>query len=247
MKCTHCGGSCQAIGNGKYECQFCGTIFSQEENTSLKMNDLTSVKGKDGVAIFEENINGVLEIVVKELQGGRVGSGYIISPQGYAITNAHVAANDDGKPCSHMLVNVCGQQVTATVIALADDKAGHGKGVDLALIRLEYMPAEAKALTLGDSNKVRNGEPVYVIGNSMGYGTCITSGIISDRNRGGRLMTDCAVNGGNSGGPILNTNGEVIGTITSQGRTHDGADAEGMNYAIPVNVVKQFLERCIRR
>ena len=56
-------------------------------------------------------------------------------------------------------------------------------------------------------------------------------------------MTDCAVNGGNSGGPIFNQRGLVIGTITLQGRTHNGADAEGMNYAIPANTVKMFISK----
>ena len=74
------------------------------------------------------------------------------------------------------------------------------QGVDLALLKLSKMPFRAKVLEFEDFSNVRIGEPVFVIGNSLGYGTCITSGIVSDkeRNVNGKmlLMTDCAVNGG---------------------------------------------------
>lgn len=249
VKCIHCGGPCDEIGNEEYECQFCGSTFSKAELAPAAVKQPQPVAGNnDGADVFEKNINGILEISCVGKQGAWSGSGYIISQNGYAITNAHVAADDvDGKPCQKMVVRVCNQSVSASVIALADDKAGHGSGIDLAIIKLDKMPVGATALAFEDSDRLRNGEPVFVIGNSLGQGTCITSGIVSDkaRNVNGKtfIMTDCAVNGGNSGGPIFDKNGLVIGTITLQGRTHNGTDAEGMNYAIPINVVKLFVEQ----
>lgn len=82
-----------------------------------------------------------------------------------------------------------------------------------------------------------------MIGNSLGGGTCITSGIVSDRRRTlegkARLMTDCAVNRGNSGGPVFNEAGEVVGTIVAVTTA-----AEGMNYAIPADVVLAYIKSC---
>lgn len=246
VKCIHCGGTCNEIGNGRYECLFCGATFDWDEITPQSVKQSASTKSGGGADVFEKNEGGILEISCAGKRGAWSGSGYLISLGGYAVTNAHVAADDDGSPCGRISVRLCGNDIPANVVALADDKAGRGNGVDLAIIKLVRIPAGAVALSFADSDRLRNGEPVYVIGNSLGQGTCITSGIVSDkaRNINGRtfIMTDCAVNGGNSGGPIFNGEGHVIGTITMQGRSGDGADAEGMNYAIPANVVKLFIQ-----
>ena len=98
---------------------------------------------------------------------------------------------------------------------------------------------------IDDFSRVRIGESIYVVGNSLGHGTCITSGIVSDRKRmvDGQMlmMTDSAVNGGNSGGPVFNTAGNVIGLIVS------GIDnAEGMNFAIPSDDVLDFVRQVTR-
>lgn len=240
LKCKNCGGDCKPTSNGEYECTCCGASFGKDD-LMPKQKKAAETNDNGGIDVFDKNINGILEIRCAGQKGSWSGSGYIVSNNGYAITNAHVAADDvDGKPCKQMVVKVCNQAIPATVIALADDKAGHGNGVDLALIKMAQMPRDAVALEFEDFNNVRNGEKVYVIGNSLGYGTCITSGIVSDRLRNVNgnmlLMTDCAVNPGNSGGPMFNEKGLIIGTIVS------GIDgAEGMNFAIPENIVQDFL------
>ena len=136
---------------------------------------------------------------------------------------------------------MCNESVTADVLKLGDNSHGEGKGVDLALIKLSRVPSKATVVKFENFEKVKNGERIFVIGNSLGYGTCITSGIVSDRlrNVNGKmlLMTDCAINGGNSGGPIFNEKGLVIGAVVS-GIT----SAEGMNFAIPANQVLYFIE-----
>lgn len=246
VKCISCGGSCHELANGKYECDFCGAVFGGESVApAAAARSVPQKHGDSGVNVFDKNINGVLEIMAAGKKGAWAGSGYIVSAHGFAITNAHVAADEDGQPCRKMAVRVCGQEIPATVVALADDKAGRGKGVDLALIRLANMPAGAAVLSFERFSNVRNGERVFVIGNSLGDGSCITSGIVSDRRRSvdGRelLMTDCAINGGNSGGPIFNEKGLVIGTICSSRIQQDGSAAKGMNYAVPVDIVQQFI------
>lgn len=243
-KCKVCGGACVSVGNGQYQCDCCGNMFSDEDFVSAR-KVVEKTIGDTGADVFEKNIVGTLEISCRGKSAAWSGSGYIVTDNGYAITNAHVAADEDGSPCENITVNVCGQRVAAKVIALADNKAGSGNGIDLAIIKLAGMPNGAKKLEFENSDSIRNGESVYVIGNSLGQGVCITSGIVSDKSRriAGKefIMTDCAVNGGNSGGPIFDGKGSVIGTITLQGRARDGGDAEGMNYAIPSNVVKEFI------
>lgn len=247
MKCKQCGGSCRDLGNGEIRCECCGSVFSKEE---LIPSTMAIKQTNSGTNVFDKNINGVLEIRCMGQKSRWSGSGYVISKSGYAITNAHVAAEETGEPCRNITVSVSGQDVSAIVVALADDKAGSGRGIDLAMIKLSAMPREAVALTFA-SDGARNGETVFAIGNSLGEGICITRGIVSDKLRdvNGKkfIMTDCAVNGGNSGGPLFNEQGLVMGTITLQGRTHSGADAEGMNYAIPAETVKCFIEETSRR
>ena len=249
-KCPICSGDCKSAGNGMYKCLFCGNSFSDAdfEATSVKADGYAPfAKDADhGADLFDRSISATLDVTCRGKNGSWAGSGYIITESGYAVTNAHVAADTDGSPCRNIVVKVCNQTVPAAVVALADDKAGHGKGVDLAIIKLLKMPAGATRLRLEDFSNVKTGERVYVIGNSLGDGACITSGIISDRRRslGGKtlLMTDCAINGGNSGGPILNEKGLVIGTICSARLKQDGSETKGMNYAVPADIVKEFID-----
>lgn len=198
-------------------------------------------KSNQGVNVFEDNINGVLEITWSDDKYLHSGSGFLIDLSGYAITNTHVVTHEDGRSCGVVNVRICGENVLADVIKLGDNRHGHGNGVDLALVKLKSVPSDAKIVEIEDFENVKIGEQVFVIGNSLGLGTCITSGIVSDklRNVNGRMlmMTDCAVNGGNSGGPIFNAQGRVIGAIVS------GIDsAEGMNFAIPADVVEKFID-----
>ena len=246
-KCRMCGGNGISIGGGKYQCDCCGSIFEESEvNTVRAKQSYTSQSTKDsdmGADIFEKNVNGVLEI---SMSCGRA-SGYLISNDGYAITNSHAVCLNNGSSCGQCTVKVAGESVSARVVAMGtEDNSQHCTNKDLALIKLSRVPFGASALKLGDYSKVRTGERVFVIGNSLGAGTCITSGIVSDKNRNGQLMYDCATNPGNSGGPVFNADGVVIGTHVA-GTSPNGAKVQGMNIAIPSSAVVEFLQRSGRR
>ena len=232
MKCRYCGHREQAAQAAPAAPSYSGNA----QRSVVEQRD-------HGVDVFESNVNGVLEIQWSDSRYTHSGSGLLITNDGYAITNAHVVTHSDGRSCGTVSVRISGETVTASVVKLGDSQHGSGSGVDLALIKLSRVPRGAKTLTFEDFSNVRIGERVFVIGNSLGHGTCITNGIVSDktRNVNGKmlLMTDCAVNGGNSGGPIFNDRGLVIGVIVS-GIT----DAEGMNFAIPASTVQAFIGRC---
>ena len=115
--------------------------------------------------------------------------------------------------------------------------------IDIALIKLDRMPRGAGKLDVVDSITVRTGDTVYVIGNSLGEGTSITRGIIGDRDRNGRLMYDSATNPGNSGGPVFNAEGLVIGTHVAGRCTDNGGKAQGMNFAVPSHDVIEFVRK----
>ena len=240
--CKTCGGTMILINGNRYICPYCRNEYKADFSLVSPADRAVKTDFKDhGVDVFDTNINGVVEITWTTGESIVSGSGFLISNGGYILTNTHVVTTDDGKSCKNVNVKLCGKNVNASVIKLGDDLHGHGNGVDLALVRVSDVPAQAKVLSFEKSNNVRNGERVFVIGNSLGYGTCITSGIVSDRCRNVNgnmlLMTDCAVNGGNSGGPIFNESGMVIGVIVS-GIT----GAEGMNFAIPSDIAIKFVQ-----
>ena len=242
-RCKVCGGNCISIGGGQYQCDCCGSVFAESEVSSTRTKQSYNPQGtKDsdmGAVIFEKNVNGVLEI---SMSCGRA-SGYLISSDGFAITNSHAVSLDNGKSCGQCSVRVAGESVSARVVAMGtEENSKHCTNNDLALIKLSRVPFGATPLKFGDYSKVRTGERVFVIGNSLGEGTCITSGIVSDKDRNGQLMYDCATNPGNSGGPVFNADGVVIGTHVA-GTSPNGVKVQGMNIAIPSSAVMEFLQR----
>lgn len=238
MICKGCG-----MDVSSKVCPYCGTLLvANIENNSVAAT--SALQEDSGESVFDSTIAGVLEITTS---CGSAGSGFLISRSGYALTNTHVVVDDRHKACSKLFVKLNGERVAAKVVALGDDKGGHGSGVDLAVIKMDYVPIRAIALDFEDSLNVRNGERVFAIGNSQGDGTCITSGIVSDKSRmffGKKyIMTDCAINPGNSGGPLLNLDGKVIGVNVMVRLSSNGVMADGMKYAIPSNEAKKFAEK----
>lgn len=239
-KCSSCGGNMISIGNNYRYCTYCGNVYSQDSTANNTTIDKKKLQSFDtGVSVFDENINNILEIQWNDGTCFYSGSGFIVSPDGYAITNTHVVTTETGDSCNDVNVSLGDVTAEAEVIKLGDKEHGSGSGIDLALIKIKNHRFN-KTVRFANFENVKNGEQVFVIGNSLGFGTCITSGIVSDKNRevkGKRLlMTDCAINCGNSGGPMFNAKGEVIAVIVS---TLLGA--EGMNFAIPVDDVISFI------
>ena len=186
--------------------------------------------------IYSYNCNGVVEIIT---DCGRA-SGLIISKNGFVLTNAHAVLDLEEKVCANVYVK-CGEDTIKTqVIAIGNTDSNDPHNVDLALLKMERVPSSLVSLKMGRSDTVRIGQHIYYIGNSKGEGLCMTAGIVSDNNRtvGARnfIMTDAATNPGNSGGPLFNDDGEVIGIHVSARN-----DAVGMKYAIPVNTARIFL------
>ncbi|MDE7454765.1 MAG: trypsin-like peptidase domain-containing protein [Clostridia bacterium] len=237
MLCKGCG-----LDVESRVCPYCGTtLIENKKNTCVDTGALLADSGED---VFDNTIAGILEITTS---AGSAGSGFLISRSGYALTNTHVVVDDRNKACARLSVKLNGERIVAKVILLGDNKGGNGNGIDLAIIKLDYVPASAIALTFDDSLSVRNGERVFAIGNSQGDGTCITNGIVSDKARvfyGKKyIMTDCAINPGNSGGPLLNSDGKVIGVNVMGRLSRNGVMADGMKYAIPSNEAKKFAEK----
>ncbi len=186
--------------------------------------------------IYSDNCNGVVEILT---DSGRA-SGLIISKKGFVLTNAHAVLDPNGGISENIFVKLNGNAIRSQLIAIGNTDSNDANNVDLALLKMETVPSEAISLRLGRSANVRIGQHIYYIGNSKGEGLCMTAGIISDNSRkvGERyfIMTDAATNPGNSGGPLFNDDGVVIGIHVSARN-----EAVGMKYAIPVDTARLFL------
>src|SRR6476620_7244688 len=178
--------------------------------------------------------------------GVGTGSGFVVSNDGYIVTNAHVVEGANG-------------QIKAKVgdgQALEAKLVGEDASTDLALLKVSAT--NLKPLALGDSSTVQVGDPAYAIGNPFGLDRTLTTGVISALQRqisspngfsiDDVLQTDAAINPGNSGGPLFNAQGQVIGVnsqIESTSNTSDGGQAGnvGIGFAIPSNTVKSVVSQ----
>lgn len=172
-------------------------------------------------------------------EGTSVGSGFIVTSDGYIVTNQHVISDSNN-----------------ITISLNDNSTHTGKVVwsdstlDLAVLKIDATGLAA--VTLGDSSKTLVGESVVAIGNPMGlkYQRSVTSGIVSALNRSlmvdsnmiaeDLIQTDASINAGNSGGPLCNAKGEVIGI-----NTYKNYEAEGMGFALPIDIAKPIVTKII--
>jgi S1-C subfamily serine protease len=171
-----------------------------------------------------------------------VGSGAIIHPDGYVVTNSHVVR----QAVEDILVSldVGGAERQHKALLLAEDPQN-----DLALLKI-LVEGPFPTVTLGRSDDLLIGEPVIAVGNPFGVGKTVTTGVVSGLGRTVRnedgvsfedfIQTDAAINPGNSGGPLLNVHGDMIGVNTAIIR-----GGEGIGFAIPVGRVKEIVERLI--
>nr|WP_239474074.1 Do family serine endopeptidase [Sphingomonas sp. BT552] len=174
-------------------------------------------------------------------QGASLGSGFLISPDGYVVTNAHVIAP-----------GARGATVNSISVTLSDNKEyvakviGQDRDSDLALLKIEA--SNLPFVRWGDSAKARVGDWVVAIGEPFGLGGTVTAGIVSAINRvtgqGGAydrfIQTDASINQGNSGGPMFDLNGNVIG-VNSQIFSQSGGNI-GIGFAIPAATAKPIIE-----
>jgi serine protease Do len=174
------------------------------------------------------------------------GSGVFVSPQGYLLTNNHVV--EDAKEVSIILSD--GTQQQATIV-------GSDLYADLAVLKIDGAPPAVA--TMGNSDVLRPGETVIAIGSPLGdFKNTVTVGVVSatgraiDSGRGylieGMIQTDAAINQGNSGGPLVNLAGQVIGinTLVVRGG-NTGAIAEGLGFAIPINAARAVAEQIMQK
>lgn len=221
-----------------------GRTSQSAEGTKTTIN----VKGDENVenAIAKKAIPSVVGITTitqsndifnmnKYVEG--VGSGVIVSSDGYILTNSHVVSNGRAK---EMTVVFSDGEKTPGKLIWQDES------LDLAVIKVEKTGLPV--MDIGDSDKVSVGDKAVAIGNPLGLDlqSTLTSGYISGLNRtinmengasmDGLIQTDAAINGGNSGGALLNAKGELIGINTAK-----ASGGEGIGFAIPINIAKSIV------
>ena len=175
--------------------------------------------------------------------GSGTGSGFVVSPDGYIVTNAHVIEGANGQIKAKI---GDGKTLDAKLV-------GQDASTDLALLKVSAT--NLKPLALGDSSTVQVGDPAYAIGNPFGLDRTLTTGVVSALQReisspngfsiDDVIQTDAAINPGNSGGPLFNSAGQVIGVnsqIESPNTSSSGqAGNVGIGFAIPADTVKNVV------
>ncbi|MEM8872803.1 MAG: trypsin-like peptidase domain-containing protein [Planctomycetota bacterium] len=183
------------------------------------------------VGVVDRVRPAVLHLQVASKRGAGTGSGVVFTPDGFALTNSHVVRGASA--------------ITAGLV-------GDNPDTDLAVVRLESFQTHPEAVAeLGDSDTLRTGQIAVAVGNPLGFQTTVTAGVVSGtarslRSQSGRLIdnviqTDAALNPGNSGGPLLDSSGRVIGINTAV-----IAGAQGICFAVPVNTARWAATRLIR-
>ncbi|MGJ0506154.1 MAG: DegQ family serine endoprotease [Methylocystis sp.] len=172
----------------------------------------------------------------RQRKSSSLGSGFVIDPAGIVITNNHVIADAN----EVTVIFNDGQKLKAEII-------GKDQKVDVAVLRVK-PEKPLKAVKFGDSDKARVGDWVLAVGNPFGLGGSVTAGIVSARNRNidsgpydNYIQTDASINKGNSGGPLFNMDGEVIGINTAILSPSGGS--VGIGFATPSNTVQPVIEQ----
>ncbi len=214
--------------------------------------------------IYRKNAAGVVEVLASFTTSSNpmwgmgsttsqaLGSGFVVSSNGTILTNAHVISDSGTRATSVKVVfklqrdgRTETREVPATIV-------GSDETSDVAVLKVD--PAQAPSLVplkLGDSASVEVGEAVVAIGNPLGYDFSVTSGIVSATNRNlqspnGSLIadgiqTDAAINSGNSGGPLIDSAGKVIG-INEQIASQSGGN-QGLGFAVPIDTARDVLQQ----
>ncbi len=207
--------------------------------------DAVVLRAKDRVAPALVHIRPVKEVFT---EGKReevlvLGSGFIISPEGYIVTNEHVAGSSSVVNC-----------VLYTKEELEADVVGVDRATDVAVLKLKSERTNFPFVRLGSSANLKAGQTVLALGSPHGLARSVSKGIVSvpdryigspeptDINYNNWIQTDAAINPGNSGGPLVNLRGEVIGI---NARRLSGA--ENVGFAIPIDVAKQVIDSIIKQ
>lgn len=192
-----------------------------------------SVDEKTNITVYE-HVNPSIVAIDAELSDGiSSGTGIVVDSKGLILTSSHVIeGTDDIKIILHD-----GKEHKAKVIAVLGEKN------DLAILKIN-VASPLKTISLGDSGAVKVGQKVLAIGNPFGFNGTLTTGIISriDKERN-KIQTDAAINPGSSGGPLVNTKGEVIGINQSIYNPDNNKSNIGIGFAVPVNAAKGFINK----
>jgi putative serine protease PepD len=214
------------------------TVSGSERTTTA------DVEGLSAAEIYERVHRGVVEISTTSFAGGQAaqGSGFVYNGEGHVVTNQHVVAGADE-------INVR----FADGATYPAELVGTDRSTDLAVIKVDAPASVFEPVRLGDSNAVRVGHPVVALGSPFGLEGTITSGIVSALHRpmtapngftiNDSIQTDAAINHGNSGGPLLDSSGRVIG-VNAQIES-GGGGSDGVGFAIPSNTVRSIVSQLI--
>ncbi len=184
------------------------------------------------ISVYEAINPAIVSIEAQLDDGVSAGTGCIVSTDGLILTGSHVV--DGGE--SIEVKTSGGQLYKAKIVSKM------GKNNDLALLKIEPKQP-LKTIKFGDSEKIKVGQKVLAIGNPFGFAGTLTQGIISriDYSKN-KIQTDAAINPGCSGGPLLNTSGEVIGINQSIYNPDNNISNIGIGFAIPINDAKKFIQ-----
>ena len=215
------------------------------------LNSVTGRKAMSDAEVYAAAVNSVVSINTtsqaginifgQPVQAASSGSGFILSSDGYILTNYHVVQNAAAVEVTTYSGNVFQAQVI-----------GGDPDYDIAVLKVDASGLQSAAL--GSSDTLRVGDWVLAIGNPLGELTfSMSGGMVSSVNRAinvsgtpfQMIQTDASINPGNSGGPLLNTSGEVVGIVSAKYSSSNGRAVEGIGFAIPINDVRALVQDII--
>ena len=263
LACVVAGGAAGAGGAALYH-NFSGNsttvIYESQRPAEVVTSPITgeTMKIMTAEQLYASNLASCVGITVSTTKtnifgytstSAASGSGFVLSEDGYIVTNYHViedAVNDNTVEITVSFQN--GQSFTAQLI-------GGEQSNDVAVLKINATGLQP--VVLGDSDRLAVGQSVMVIGNPLGELTyTLTDGIVSALDRlittsmgtMNMFQTNCVINSGNSGGPVFNSYGEVVGIATAKygGSSTTGTTVEGLGFAVPINDIKSIIQDLIQ-
>jgi putative serine protease PepD len=235
-----------------------GLIVGATQSSGSTANSGTSVSSSTAsacpvISVADQVVPSVVTIAASGPEGGGgTGSGEVIRPDGYILTNNHVISVAAASGGSVQVQFADGQTAPATI-------TGRDPQTDLAVLKVE-PPHQLRVISLGSSSSVKVGQPVVAIGAPLGLSGTVTSGIVSALDRTvevpgeddrsallvSAVQTDAAINPGNSGGALVNCEGQLVGVPTAGAAVPNaGGGSIGLGFAIPVDLAKSIADEII--